>query len=58
MGNLEPIAIAKQEVAVEIQKINMCVLDSKQNDSWLHMSSSFLFNIGKVRHFYMAKNRI
>ena len=58
MGDLEPIAIAKQEVAVEIQKINVCVLDSKQNDSCLHMSSSFLFNIGKVRHFNMAKNRI
>ena len=58
MGDLEPIAIAKQEVAVEIQKINVCVLDSKQNDSCLRMSSYFLFNIGKVRHFNMAKNRI
>ena len=40
------------------QKIDMCVPNSDQNDSCLRMSSSFLFNIGKVRHFNTVKNRI
>ena len=39
-------------------EIDVCVPDSDQNDSYLRMSSSFLFNIGKVRHFNMVKNRI
>ena len=39
-------------------KINVCVPDSDQNDYRLRMSSCFLFNIGKVRHFNTVKNRI
>ncbi len=36
----------------------MCVPNSDQNNSCLRMSSPFLFNIGKVRHFNTVKNQI
>ena len=56
---LKAITIAKQEVTIEIQKnIDGCVPDSNQNNSCLHMSNSFLFNIGEVRHVNTAKNQI
>ena len=45
-GDLEAITTGKQEGVIEIpQKINVCAPDSDQNDSYLRVSSSFLFNI-------------
>ena len=51
MGDLESTTITKQEVTIEIQKkIDVCVCDSDQS-----VSSSFVFNIGKVHHFKTVK---
>ena len=48
-GDLEAITIAKQEVTIEIPKNCRVCTCNDQND--FYISSSFLFNSSKVRHF-------